>query len=188
VGEKFIGDAVMAVFGVPVVHEDDALRAVGAATDMREALGRLNEQLERDRGVRIESRIGVNTGEIVVGEGDAIAVGDAVNVVARLEQGASPGETLLGESTHRLVLGAVEAEPVGPLIAKGKSQPLRAVRLTGLVEGAEFIPRRLDSPLVGRENELEQLQGAFDRALARACRLPVHAARTGWNRQVAPRP
>ena len=164
--EKFIGDAVMAVFGIPVVHEDDALRAVRAAADMREALGRLNDELQRDWGVRIESRIGVNTGEVVTGEGDSIATGDAVNVGARLEQGAAPGETLLGESTHRLVRDSVEAEPVEPLIAKGKSQPLRAFRLVALVEGAEFISRHLDSLLVGRENELAQLQRAYDHAVS----------------------
>jgi class 3 adenylate cyclase/tetratricopeptide (TPR) repeat protein len=164
--EKFIGDAVMAVFGVPVVHEDDALRAVRAATDMRTALGELNDELERDWGVRIESRIGVNTGEVVTGEGDSLATGDAVNIAARLEQLAAPGETLLGESTHRLVRDAVTVEPVQPVVAKGKTQPIGAFRLTGLVEGAEFIPRRLDSPLVGRENELAQLQRAFDHAVS----------------------
>jgi class 3 adenylate cyclase len=164
--EKFIGDAVMAVFGIPVVHEDDALRAVRAAADMRDAQTRLNDELERDWGVRIESRIGVNTGEVVTGEGDSIATGDAVNVAARLEQGAAPGETLLGESTHRLVRDAVTAEPVEALAAKGKSQPVPAFRLTGLVEGAEFISRRLDSPLVGRDNELAQLQRAYDHAVS----------------------
>ena len=164
--EKFIGDAVMAVFGIPVVHEDDALRAVRAAADMRAALGGLNDELERDWGVRIESRIGVNTGEVVAGEGDSLTTGDAVNVAARLEQGAAPGETLLGESTYRLVRDAVSAEPVEPLDAKGKSEPVVAYHFTGLVEGAEFIPRRLDSPLVGRENELAQLQRAFDHAVA----------------------
>ncbi len=164
--EKFIGDAVMAVFGVPVVHEDDALRAVRAAEDMRSALSTLNEDLERDWGVRIESRIGINTGEIVTGEGDSLATGDAVNVAARLEQLAAPGETLLGESTHRLVRDAVTAEPSEPLAAKGKSEPLAAFRLTGLVEGAEFISRHLDSPLVGRENELAQLQRAYDHAVS----------------------
>jgi class 3 adenylate cyclase/tetratricopeptide (TPR) repeat protein len=164
--EKFIGDAVMAVFGVPVVHEDDALRAVRAAADMREALDRLNDELERDWGVRIESRIGVNTGEVVTGEGDSIATGDAVNVAARLEQGAEPGATLLGESTYRLVRDAVVAEPVDPLVAKGKTEPLRAFRLSEVVKGAEFIPRRLDSPLVGRENELAQLQRAYDHAVS----------------------
>jgi class 3 adenylate cyclase/tetratricopeptide (TPR) repeat protein len=164
--EKFIGDAVMAVFGIPVVHEDDALRAVRAAVDMRGALAELNDELERDWGVRIESRIGVNTGEVVAGEGQTLAVGDAVNVAARLEQGAAPGETLLGGSTHRLVRDAVEAEPADPLDAKGKSEPVAAFRLIGLVEGAEFIPRRLDSPLVGRENELAQLQRAYDHAVS----------------------
>jgi class 3 adenylate cyclase len=162
--EKFIGDAVMAVFGIPVVHEDDALRAVRASVDMRRALEVLNDELERDWGVRIESRIGVNTGEIVAGEGDSLATGDAVNVAARLEQAAAPGETLLGESTHRLVREAVSTQAVEPIAAKGKSEPVAAFRLTGLVEGAEFIPRRLDSPLVGRENELAQLQRAFDHA------------------------
>jgi class 3 adenylate cyclase/tetratricopeptide (TPR) repeat protein len=164
--EKFIGDAVMAVFGVPVVHEDDALRAVRAAADMRQALAGLNDELERDWGVRIESRIGVNTGEVVAGEGDSIATGDAVNVAARLEQGAEPGATLLGESTYRLVRDAVVVEPVEPLAAKGKAEPLRAFRLSKVVKGAEFIPRRLDSPLVGRENELAQLQRAYDHALS----------------------
>jgi class 3 adenylate cyclase len=164
--EKFIGDAVMAVFGVPVVHEDDALRAVRAAADMRQALAGLNDELERDRGVRIESRIGVNTGEVVAGQGNSIATGDAVNVAARLEQGAEPGATLLGESTYRLVRDAVVAEPVEPLAAKGKAEPLRAYRLSEVVKGAEFIPRRLDSPLVGRENELAQLQRAYDHAVS----------------------
>ena len=164
--EKFIGDAVMAVFGVPVVHEDDALRAVRAAVDMRAALGDLNDELDRDWGVTIESRIGVNTGEVVAGEGDSLTTGDAVNVAARLEQGAAPGETLLGETTYRLLRGAVRADPVEPLDAKGKSEPVVAVRLAGLVEGADFITRHLDSPLVGRENELAQLQRAYDHAVA----------------------
>jgi predicted ATPase len=133
---------------------------------MSGALDELNEELERDWGVRIESRIGVNTGEVVTGEGDSLATGDAVNVAARLEQAATPGETLLGESTHRLVHAAVTAEPVEPLAAKGKSEPVRAFRLTGLLEGAEFIPRRLDSPMVGRENELAQLLRAYDHAVS----------------------
>jgi class 3 adenylate cyclase len=164
--EKFIGDAVMAVFGIPVVHEDDALRAVRASVDMRRALEELNDELEHDWGVRIESRIGVNTGEVVAGEGESLATGDAVNVAARLEQLAAPGETLIGGSTYRLVRDAVTAEAAEPLAAKGKSEPVQAFRLGGLVEGAEFISRRLDSPLVGRENELAQLQRAFDHSVA----------------------
>jgi class 3 adenylate cyclase/tetratricopeptide (TPR) repeat protein len=164
--EKFIGDAVMAVFGIPIVHEDDALRAVRAAADMQRALDDLNQEFERVWGVRIESRIGVNTGEVVAGEGDSLVTGDAVNVAARLEQAATPGETLLGGSTHRLVRDAVTAEVVEPVVAKGKSEPLTAFRLTGLVEGAEPIPRRLDSPLIGRDNELAQLQRAYDHAVS----------------------
>jgi class 3 adenylate cyclase/tetratricopeptide (TPR) repeat protein len=164
--EKFIGDAVMAVFGVPVVHEDDALRAVRAAADMRSALAELNEQLERDWGVRLACRIGVNTGEVVTGEGDSLATGDAVNVAARLEQAAPADEILIGEPTYRLVRGAVEAVQVDPIDAKGKSEPVGAYRLVSVKEGAETIPRRLDSPMVGRENELAQLQRAFDHAVS----------------------
>jgi hypothetical protein len=87
-----------------------------------------------------------------------------VNVAARLEQAAAPGETLLGESTHRLVREAVSTQAIEPIAGKGKSEPVAAFRLTGLVEGAEFIPRRLDSPLVGRENELHVLATRRDRA------------------------
>ena len=97
--EKYIGDAVMAVFGIPQLHEDDALRAARAAADMREGLAALNKELERDRGVTIQVRIGVNTGEVVAGASatdPAIVTGDAVNVAARLEQHAAPGDVLIG--------------------------------------------------------------------------------------------
>ncbi|HEX2266793.1 MAG TPA: adenylate/guanylate cyclase domain-containing protein, partial [Actinomycetota bacterium] len=120
--EKFIGDAVMAVFGIPVLHEDDALRAVRAAQEMRERLDRLNEDLERERGVRLLNRTGVNTGEVVTGARDAgqsLVMGDAVNVAARLEQAAEPGEILIGDTTYRLVRDAVRTEPLEPLALKG---------------------------------------------------------------------
>ena len=97
--EKFIGDAIMAVFGVPQVNEDDALRAVRAAADMKEELARLNDELERDYGVVIATRTGINTGEVVAGDptgGQRLVTGDAVNVAARLEQAAAVGEVLLG--------------------------------------------------------------------------------------------
>ena len=106
--EKFIGDAVLAVFGVPLVHEDDALRACRAAVEMRDALP----------GLGIEGRIGVNTGEVVTGTAERLVTGDAVNVAARFEQAAAPGEVLIGASTHELVQGAVDAEPVEPLDAE----------------------------------------------------------------------
>ena len=114
--EKFIGDAVVAVFGVPVLHEDDALRAVRAAADMRRALAELNDSLRAERGLEIAMRVGVNTGEVVVGDaraGGGRATGDAVNVAARLQQAADPGDVLIGESTWRLVRGAVvTSDPV----------------------------------------------------------------------------
>ena len=134
--EKFIGDAVMAVFGVPAVHEDDALRAVRAADELRAGLGELNDELEQSYGTRLELRMGVNTGEVVTGTEERLATGDAVNVAARLEQGAEPGEVLIGEEAYRLVRDAVEAEPVAPIAAKGKAEPLAAFRLVAVREVA----------------------------------------------------
>ena len=171
--EKFIGDAVMAVFGVPAIHEDDALRAVRAAAEMREALQVFNKELERDHGVSLAARIGVNTGEVVAGDqGDTLVTGDAVNVAARLEQAAEPGTVLIGEETLRLVRDAVVAEPVPPLEVKGKSEPLAAFRLVQVTAGVAGVARRLDSPMVGRERELARLRQTFEAAIAdRSCQL-----------------
>jgi len=172
--EKFIGDAVMAVFGVPTVHEDDALRAVRAATQMRDLLDALNAELERDWGARLEIRTGVNTGEVVAGDpssGQAFVTGDTVNVAARLEQAAEPGEILIGAATRDLVRDAVEVKAAEPLRLKGKSDLVPAFRLLDLSPGPAFA-RRLDSPLVGREDELGRLEAAFEEAVAeRACRM-----------------
>src|SRR6476659_7853165 len=104
--EKYIGDAVMAVFGIPVLHEDDALRAVRAAVELRGGLVGLNDDLARDYGTTLEVRIGVNTGEVVTGTEERLATGDAVNVTARLQQAAQPGEVLLGAETRALVRDA----------------------------------------------------------------------------------
>jgi class 3 adenylate cyclase/tetratricopeptide (TPR) repeat protein len=164
--EKFIGDAIMAVFGVPTLHEDDALRAVRAAAEMRDALTALNRELEAERGIRIAVRTGVNTGEVVAGHqtaGRTLVTGDTVNTAARLEQGAAAGEILLGEVTARLVRDAVRVEPVLPLDAKGKALPVAAMRLLSVTQGAEAHNRRLDAPLVGRERELAALRNAFER-------------------------
>src|SRR5580765_7525870 len=150
--EKFVGDAVMAVFGVPLSREDDALRAVRAAWEMRTAVGELG----------LQARIGVNTGEVVAGEGDTLVTGDAVNVAARLEQAAEPGQVLIGGETRRLVRDAVQVTPV-EVTAKGKAEPVDAFRLDEVDLEAASIARRLDTPLVGRAFELEQLRGAFDR-------------------------
>src|SRR5438270_8948530 len=136
--EKFIGDAVMAVFGVPVAHEDDALRAVRAAVDMLARLDELNDEFEGRFGSRIGLRIGINTGEVVAGDvsaGETFVSGDPVNVAARLEQTAGVGEVLLGELTWRLTRQAVRADPVEPLAVKGEEQPVPAYRLLGLVDG-----------------------------------------------------
>jgi class 3 adenylate cyclase len=139
--EKFIGDAVMAVFGVPRLHEDDPLRAVRAAAEMREALRALSADFERDHGVSLAARVGVNTGEVVAGDptaGQRLVTGDAVNVAARLEQAASPGEILLGDSTYRLVRDAVDAGAAGALDLKGKTDAVLAtdsLRMEALTNG-----------------------------------------------------
>jgi class 3 adenylate cyclase/tetratricopeptide (TPR) repeat protein len=165
--EKFIGDAIMAVFGLPKLHEDDALRAVRAAADMQRAQAALNDELERNWGVRLTVRTGVNTGEVVAGDASSqrLVTGDAVNVAARLEQAAGEQEILLGELTYRLVRDFVEVEEVEPLELKGKSEPVPAYRLVAVREGAER-PRRLDSPIVGRVEELERMQEALAVAIA----------------------
>ena len=189
--EKFIGDAVMAVFGIPVLHEDDALRAVRAASEMRARLAALNEELERDWGVTIAVRTGVNTGEVVAGdgsEGQRFATGDAVNVAKRFEEAAPPGEILLGETTFRLVRDAVEVEPTEPLGLKGKSEAIQAYRLVTLSGHLPGRARRLDSPMVGRERELAALEQAYQRAVGeRACLLftVLGAAGVGKSRLIA---
>jgi class 3 adenylate cyclase/tetratricopeptide (TPR) repeat protein len=163
--EKFIGDAVMAVFGIPAVHEDDALRAARAAHELREELRGLNADLQRDFGTELQVRMGVNTGEVVTSEGGTLATGDAVNVAARLEQAAEPGNILIGDSTRQLAEGALELERVEPVEAKGKSEPLVAYRLLGVRPDAPGFERRFDAPFVGRRGELEQLVQAYGRAV-----------------------
>jgi class 3 adenylate cyclase/tetratricopeptide (TPR) repeat protein len=150
--EKFIGDAVMAVFGVPVAHEDDALRACRAAVEMRDAFPDLE----------VGGRIGVNTGEVLVGTEERLATGDPVNVAARLEQAAEAGEVLIGAETLALVGAAVEVGDGRRLELKGKSELAIAHPLLAVHEAAE---RSHESLFVGRERELEQLTAAWDRAL-----------------------
>src|SRR6266516_2463408 len=173
--EKFIGDAVMAVFGVPVVHEDDALRACRAAVEMRDALPELG----------VEGRIGVNTGEVLTGTEERLATGDAVNVAARLEQAAEAGEVLLGAQTLRLVAPAVEVGEERLLELKGKSEPVAAHPLLAVQEAPE---RSHASRFIGRERELAKLVDAWERALAGpGCQLVtvVGDAGVGKSRLVA---
>src|SRR5215469_1121789 len=163
--EKYIGDAIMAVFGLPTLHEDDALRAVRAAYDMERALKGVNVRLQATWGVTLENRTGVNTGQVVAGDAatrQRLATGDAVNVAARLEQAAPAGEVLIGPTTYALVKDAVSVEPVEPLELKGKSERVPAYQLTG-IKGGEVVRRRQDLPVVGREAELTLLTDAFDR-------------------------
>ena len=157
--EKFIGDAVMAVFGVPASHEDDALRAVRAAVEMRDALPDLG----------LQGRIGVTTGQVVTGTEERLATGDAVNVAARLEQSAQPGEVLIGQPTLALVREAVEVEPLEPLELKGKAEPVQAARLLRVHEA----PARRDTArFVGRDREVALVREAWERATSeRRCEL-----------------
>lgn len=172
--QKFIGDAVVAAFGIPVVHEDDALRAVRAAAEMRDALGRLNQQLSRGYGIELETRMGVHTGEVVVRTAvndQQVLTGDTLNTAARLEQAAGGGEILIGGPTYRLVRDAVDVEPLAPLDLKGKAEPVPAYRLRR-VFGDEQASRRHDAPMVGREDEQRFLIAAFGRAVAeRRCAM-----------------
>jgi class 3 adenylate cyclase/tetratricopeptide (TPR) repeat protein len=165
--EKYIGDAIMAVFGLPRVQEDDALRAVRAAHQMKQALAELNDELERVWGVRLANRTGVNTGEVVAGDpttGQRLVTGDTVNVAARLEQAAPALEVLIGAPTYRLVREAVAVEEVEPLELKGKVERVPAYRLLEVTADKEGMLRRHEALLVGRERELALLLGAADAA------------------------
>src|SRR5437764_10265225 len=146
--EKFAGDAVMAAFGIPQSHEDDAERAVRAAMAM----------LKRVHELELEARIGVESGEVVVDEADStFATGEAVNVAARLQQAARPGEILIGEAAHRLTLTTVETEPAGPLELRGFRHPIPAFRPIAAVDGRRALGS-LAAPFLGRDSELELLQ------------------------------
>jgi class 3 adenylate cyclase/tetratricopeptide (TPR) repeat protein len=180
--EKYIGDAIMAVFGLPRLHEDDALRAVRAAAEMRQRLADLNRELEARWGVTVGNRTGVHTGEVVAGDpttGQRLVTGDTVNTAARLDQAAPTNEVLLGDETYRLVRHAVDVEPVEPLELKGKAERVPAYRLLAVRE-AEGVERHHDRPLVGREQELEQLRAELEHARAEGtCRLVTILAQAG---------
>ena len=175
--EKFVGDAVMAVFGIPVASEDDALRATRAAVELRDVVHELG----------LEARIGVNTGAVVAGEGDTLVTGDAVNVAARLEQAAGAGEIVLGEDTLQLVRDAVSTEPL-ELVLKGKPDAVPAHRLVDLDPSAVGVARQLERPMVGRGRERERLRADFaDVVAGSTCRLftLIGSAGIGKSRLVA---
>jgi class 3 adenylate cyclase/tetratricopeptide (TPR) repeat protein len=161
--EKFIGDAVMAVFGLPMRHEDDAVRAVRAAAAMQAALPELNEAFRSQWGLELRNHIGVNTGEVIAGDaslGQRLVTGDAVNTAARLEQAAGAQEIILGHLTYRLARDQVEVEPIPPLTLKGKAEPVPAYRLVSVQELPAERPTQA-TPFVGREAELGRLGDAL---------------------------
>jgi class 3 adenylate cyclase/tetratricopeptide (TPR) repeat protein len=172
---KFIGDAVMAVFGAPVLHEDDALRAIRAAAAMREAVDALNVEFESSLGVRIEVRIGINSGEVIAGDAsrsDTLVTGDAVNTASRLEVSAGSGEILIGEGTYALARDEIHVEALPPLAVKGKERRLRAYRLLGDAPVIGVRAQRFSSAFVDRDAELALIRETALRAIgARSCHL-----------------
>ncbi|MDQ4109202.1 MAG: AAA family ATPase, partial [Actinomycetota bacterium] len=173
--EKFIGDAVMAVFGVPQLHEDDALRAVRAASEMQGSLEELNAELERDWGLRLDVRMGIASGEVVTGRSDsepALVTGAPVNLAARLEQAAEAGQIVLSDRTLRLVRNDVETEPLDPLSLKGFRDAVVAHKLISSAIRPTPRARARGSALIDRERELDLLVEAFRRAVeGRRCEL-----------------
>jgi adenylate cyclase len=164
--DKFIGDAVMAVFGAPVAHEDDAERAISAGIAMQAAIGQLNEDLQRRYGQRLALRVGINTGEVVAGllSGEMQAytvVGDTVNTARRFESAAEPGSILVGQATRELTRRAFDFEALPPLVLKGKAEPQKAFRVLG-ARYESVDPASM--PLVGRASELSTLRQALDEA------------------------
>ncbi|HEV8157122.1 MAG TPA: AAA family ATPase, partial [Gaiellales bacterium] len=168
--EKYIGDAVMAVFGVPVLHEDDALRALRAAVEMRDGMAALNSRLRADLGIALTVRIGVNSGEVAAGDitaGHGLVAGDAVNTAARLQSAAPPGEILIGPHTRSLVGRAVRLHTHPPAQLPGKRRPLRVWQVVGLDETGGRFQRPRDVPLVGRRAELRMLRARLKRCRER---------------------
>ncbi len=164
--DKIVGDAIVALFGAPVAHEDDAERAVRAALRMQETLARH----ATESGVDVRMRIGVNTGEVLVGAlragGDYTAMGDVVNTASRLQTAAQPGQVLVGPATHAATAGVIGYDDLGLLQAKGREEPVPAWVATAPLLPPGYRPQRERAPLVGRAPELAMLRGAVDAAVA----------------------
>jgi len=170
---QFLGDGIMALFGAPIAHEDHTQRAVHAALGIRRALEAYRAELQRQRGIEFQARLGLNTGLVVVGSigndlrMDYTAVGDTTNVAARMQQAANPGRILVSEATHRLVSGYFHTRPMGALTLKGKAEPVRAWEIIT----ARADRTRIDvseerglTAYVGRGHELDVLRECFERA------------------------
>jgi class 3 adenylate cyclase/tetratricopeptide (TPR) repeat protein len=167
---RLMGDAILAFFGAPTAHEDDPQRAVMAGLEIVSSVTSLREKLARERGLDLNVRVGINTGPVVVGEvGSELkqeysAMGDAVNVAARMEQTAEPGTVQITEDTYRLVAGLFEVEPLGGVELKGKRRPVESYRVLGRLDAPWTVraARRLDAPLVGREREMSVIRAALE--------------------------
>jgi class 3 adenylate cyclase/tetratricopeptide (TPR) repeat protein len=163
------GDGFMAAFGVSELHEDDALRAVKAASELRGAIDELAKEVSRQRSLEFHIRIGVNTGNVLVRDAGTLEeelTGTPVNLAKRFEEAAGAGEILLGEETYRLVADAVKAEPAGPLTVKGAAEPQQVWRLLELLPDRPGRTRRPVAPMIGRSREQELLRRLFERAAA----------------------
>jgi DNA-binding SARP family transcriptional activator len=166
--EKYAGDAVMAAFGIPIAHEDDALRAARAALDIRVGIAALNAQLAQQHGVGLEIRTGIETGEVVATPTDArqrLVTGEAVGIAAKLEAAAGVDEIVVGELAGRLIDHVAVLEPLGAIAIKGKSEPVLAYRLLDLSPIAPAFEQRLDARLVGRKRELAALRRTLKRSV-----------------------
>ena len=186
--EKYAGDAVMAAFGVPVAHEDDALRAARAAFDVHEGVAALSEQLAHEHGVTLEIRVGLAAGEVVTTSTETrqrFVAGDAVGVAARLQQVAGPGKIVVSDVVARLIDHAARLEPLGEIDAKGRKAPILAFQLVELVTAVPAYAQREEAPFVGRKRELAVIRAALKAARAEAsprAMVVVGPAGTGKSR------
>lgn len=180
---KRTGDSVMAVFGIPAAHDDDALRAVRAALELQDALKPLGRELEHDHGVPLKVRVGINTGKVLVHDADSLeerVTGHTVNVAKRLEEATEASGILIGEETYQLVRDAVRAEQVDSLPLEGVAQPVSAYRLLQVLPGKPGRIPRLQAPMLGRDLEHELLRTLFNRVVAeRNCHLVTILGRAG---------
>jgi class 3 adenylate cyclase/tetratricopeptide (TPR) repeat protein len=165
--DKIIGDAIVALFGAPVAHEDDAERAVRAALQMQRTLAVLRQELR----VGAEVRVGVNTGEVLVGAlraaGEYTAMGDVVNTASRLQAAARPGQVIVGPLTHAATRGVVRYEPLGALVVKGREEAVEAWTAEEVVALPGQRPKRGRASLIGRDPEMALLRRMFDTAVKR---------------------
>ena len=175
--EKYVGDAVLAVFGAPHAHEDDPERAIRAALAMQKALTRLQPELTRLMGQGFQIRVGIHTGEVVAGEvyargqRDYIVTGDSVNLAARLQTAAPPGGILVSESTYRRARAAFEFGPPQVIRVKGKRQAVTVRQVLGprARRGVERGIAGLHAPMIGRDSELTMMKATYERAVAEGC-------------------